>query len=161
MKSFVESKRGITLVSLVVTIIVLLILAGTSMGLVLNDNGIIKMSRELQSKTLHSNVYGQLQMEALNYKLEKDVDDASDNLISYLQRKSIIGREIESGKWQINVVKLLGAEQKYGNGTATASERKDVYMLEIVKSATSNSEGEYKVMYYGENSSENADLGNI
>lgn len=37
-----KSKKGITLVALVVTIVVLLILAGVSINAVLGDNGIIK-----------------------------------------------------------------------------------------------------------------------
>ena len=40
-----KSSKGITLVALVVTIIVLIILAGVSINLVLGDNGIITMAK--------------------------------------------------------------------------------------------------------------------
>ena len=39
-----QNTKGITLVSLVVTIIVLIILAGISINLILGDNGIIKVA---------------------------------------------------------------------------------------------------------------------
>ena len=41
-----KGQKGITLVALVVTIIVLIILAGISIALVLGDNGIITRARE-------------------------------------------------------------------------------------------------------------------
>ena len=46
-----RSERGITLVALVVTIIVLLILAGVSINLVIGNNGIITKSKEGRDKT--------------------------------------------------------------------------------------------------------------
>lgn len=41
-----KGQKGITLVALVVTIIVLIILAGVSIALVLGDNGIINKAKE-------------------------------------------------------------------------------------------------------------------
>lgn len=55
-----KGQKGITLVALVVTIIVLIILAGVSIALVLGDNGIINKAKE--GKT--------------NYALGANVEDA-------------------------------------------------------------------------------------
>lgn len=41
-----KGQKGITLVALVVTIIVLIILAGVSIALVLGENGIVNKSRD-------------------------------------------------------------------------------------------------------------------
>ena len=41
-----KNKAGITLIALVVTIVVLLILAGVSISLILDNNGIIKKSKD-------------------------------------------------------------------------------------------------------------------
>ena len=46
-----DKKDGITLISLVVTIVVLLILAGVSINTVLGDGGIIKKAKEAAEKT--------------------------------------------------------------------------------------------------------------
>ena len=43
--------KGVTLISLVVTIIVLLILAGITIGTIFNDNGIIKKAQEAANAT--------------------------------------------------------------------------------------------------------------
>lgn len=45
-KKEIRSNGGITLVALVVTIIVLIILAGVSISLVLGDNGIVTKAKE-------------------------------------------------------------------------------------------------------------------
>ena len=50
MKTKIKQERGITLIALVVTIVVLLILAGVSINAVFNDNGIIKRAQEAQNK---------------------------------------------------------------------------------------------------------------
>ena len=44
-------EKGITLVALVVTIVVLLILAGVSISTVIGDNGIITKAKEAETKT--------------------------------------------------------------------------------------------------------------
>ena len=46
-----KSKKGITLVALVVTIVVLLILAGVSINLVLGNNGIIAKAKDAETKS--------------------------------------------------------------------------------------------------------------
>ena len=45
-----EQERGITLIALVVTIVVLLILAGVSISLVLNNNGVISKSKDARDQ---------------------------------------------------------------------------------------------------------------
>ncbi len=46
MRKIVKNERGITLIALVITIIVLLILAGITLNLVLGERGIFKMAQE-------------------------------------------------------------------------------------------------------------------
>ena len=45
-----KKQSGITLVALVVTIVVLLILAGVSINLVLGENGLITQAKEAKEK---------------------------------------------------------------------------------------------------------------
>ncbi len=45
-----KTKNGITLIALVVTIVILLILAGVSISLIIDNNGIIKRSKDARSK---------------------------------------------------------------------------------------------------------------
>ena len=49
-----KRQNGITLISLVVTIVVLLILAGITISLVFSENGIIKKAQEARNKTMEA-----------------------------------------------------------------------------------------------------------
>lgn len=49
-----KKERGITLVALVVTIVVLLILAGVSISLVLGNNGLIKKTQEAKNSQIQA-----------------------------------------------------------------------------------------------------------
>ena len=49
--------KGITLVALVVTIVVLLILAGVSISLVLGQNGLITQAQEAKRKTAEAGMH--------------------------------------------------------------------------------------------------------
>ena len=51
MRKTKETQKGITLISLIVTIIVLLILAGISIATLNGDSGIIKKSKEAKEQT--------------------------------------------------------------------------------------------------------------
>ncbi len=176
-----NNKKGITLIALVITIIVLLILAGVSISMLTGDNALLNKTTEAKNKTKHANIYEQLQLEELAYLSDKTTSKNSSTLIEYLQSKSIIGNEIgeDTGKYQINVTALLGSRQSLGNGDATV-ELKDVYMLEkqststgsivntkvatitpIKIAATPTTQITYKVVYYGNGTSENLILGSL
>lgn len=51
-KNAVKNNSGITLIALVVTIIVLLILAGVSIAMLTGENGILKQARDSKEETI-------------------------------------------------------------------------------------------------------------
>ena len=61
--------QGITLVALVVTIVVLLILAGVSLNLVLGENGIISKAMEASTKTVQAQQNSEIEMNLLEQEL--------------------------------------------------------------------------------------------
>ena len=173
--------KGITLIALVVTIVVLMILAGISIAMLSGEHGVIRITGDARTKTIHAKVLEELKIKEVEY-LKKEINPKETiTLIEYLNSKSIIGNEIgeNSGKYQINVEALLGTKEPLGNGDAT-QELKDVYLLEqqnIASNSTKNtrvattmpiriaatitSEVKYKIIYYGKNSSDYTDLGSI
>ena len=66
-----KNKKGITLIALVVTIVVLLILAGVSINLVLDNNGIIQKSKEARSETIVADEKSKVEMAYLSAALKK------------------------------------------------------------------------------------------
>ena len=69
--------KGITLVALVVTIVVLLILAGVSINLVLGDNGIIAKAKEAQRKSAESSQNDLIGMNELAQQLEEQINGSA------------------------------------------------------------------------------------
>ena len=70
MKKLKKGNEGITLVALVVTIVVLLILAGISLNLVLGENGIITRAQEARDKTAQAKVNTEKAINALTDEME-------------------------------------------------------------------------------------------
>ena len=75
-----KSKKGITLVALVVTTVVLLILAGVSINLVLGDNGIIKKANQAASVTKEAEVKEAINRTILEFYLTNDYETLEDFL---------------------------------------------------------------------------------
>lgn len=80
-----KKEIGITLIALVITIIVLLILVGVSIGMLTGENGIIGRANEAKFKT---------EMAALKEQLELfNVDKISENS-NYLEETLTAGKEL-------------------------------------------------------------------
>ena len=69
-KAYCKKTQGITLIALVVTIVVLLILAGITISLVFSENGIIAKAREAAEKTNQAVINEQAQMNELSGYME-------------------------------------------------------------------------------------------
>ena len=83
-----KEMKGITLVALVVTIVVLLILAGVSINTVLGDDGIIKKAKEAAEATKRASAEEEMNRLVLEYQLAKN----DETLESFLQEKVTEGR---------------------------------------------------------------------
>ena len=113
-------KNGITLIALVVTIVILLILAGVSLNLALGSNGIVMKASEAKAETNHSLVYETIQMKSDEYSMDLENEEKGD-LLAYLQWNQIINDNNE-----VNVEVLIGKKLSTGNGSGN----RDVYVVE-------------------------------
>ena len=106
-RKYKQLNKGITLVALVVTIVVLLILAGISINLLLGENGIIKKAKEAREKTAEGKTNDMLGMNQLiqdmydlenseNKKENDKGDDKSDEVKKYKVTIQFINRENQS-----------------------------------------------------------------
>ena len=68
--NIIRKTIGITLIALVVTIIVLLILAGITISLVFGPNGVVKKAQEAANKTNEAIINEQAQMNGLTSTIE-------------------------------------------------------------------------------------------
>ena len=145
------SKKGITLIALVITIIVLLILAGVTITTLTGDNGILNKASKAKLETEYSEVRDAMVLTVSEYKLYK-YEGEQLGYIEWLQGKGII-----DSNNVINAEKLLGRNLSTGKGTGTT----DVYKLEksteiaklgniegSIKVASTTEAEEYNLVYY-------------
>ena len=129
------NKNGITLIALVVTIVVLLILAGISLNLVLGNNGIVTKANLAVVKQENATVAEAMQFKVNYYNMESIED-----IKTALQNDGIM-----DANGIVDTYTLLEQKLKTGNG----SNKKDVYVIENGH------------LYYYEKNEEKTDLGDL
>lgn len=102
-----EKSKGITLISLIVTIIVLIILASVSIAMLTGENGIIKQANKAKEETIISTEKEAIQLTMINREATgKEKYNIGEELIS---------KELANGdKWKIIYVK--STKTTYGTG---------------------------------------------
>ena len=91
-----REKRGITLIALVVTIIILVILAGVTINLVFGNDGIIERSKEARFKTHFSEIQEKVSL----YVADKDTDAIINGNTYTAQEKLPIKKEVSASEKQ-------------------------------------------------------------
>ena len=85
--------KGITLIALVVTIVVLLILAGITISLVFSENGIISKSKNAKEQTEISKVREQLELAKGPEYIEGNGRYNPDSYFERIEAEGIIGNK--------------------------------------------------------------------
>ena len=123
-----KNKKGITLIALVVTIVVLLILAGVTINLLLDENGIISKSKDAKIETRASQVEDEVGMWKQNNFINKESNQAQESadtmLESLISRKLLTEDEIDRNQELITIKKKDGTivkEISYGSVTINIS----------------------------------------
>lgn len=93
----IREQKGITLIALVVTIIVLLILAGISIGAITGDNGIIKQAQNAKDDTQYQQWEEQIDTAIIDAE-SKNRDTTMDDVIEELINKKVINDESQVDK---------------------------------------------------------------
>ena len=91
MNSYIRSQKGITLVALVITIILLILLAGIAISLVIGQNGMITKAKE--AKIIHRRGAAREKIEIIleEYSMKKNLDEEN-NLFIFLNKKVAEGK---------------------------------------------------------------------
>ena len=124
-----RNQKGITLIALVITIIVLLILAGVSIAMLTGENGILTNATESQQKTDFENAKEQIDIALSAIKTEALAQMVDDN--SYvpadhgadLATAAVIGNTITSDdKYEIDTTTTDGVVEISYSNTSTKVE---------------------------------------
>ena len=123
-----KKQKGITLIALVVTIVVLLILAGVTISLLLDENGIIAKSKDARTETRVSQIEDEVGMWKQHNFISKESNQAQESadtmLESLISRKLLTEDEIDRNQELITIKKKDGTivkEISYSNVTINIS----------------------------------------
>ena len=107
-----KKQKGITLIALVVTIVVLLILAGVTINLLLDENGIVVKSKDARIETRASQVEDEVGMWKQHNFINKESNQAQESadtmLASLISRKLLTEDEIDRDQELITIKKKDG-----------------------------------------------------
>ena len=159
-----EKNSGVTLIALIITIIVLLILAGVTIAMIVGDNGILNQAANAKIQTEQASIIEAIELAYSDFEIEMKTMNLEQGDSSKLASLSNVKMEryaievLDPTFWNylvyekecmnedgvINVESLVGTELSTGKGDAT--DKKDVYILEEI-------ENQYVLKYYDNNSS--------
>ena len=92
-----RNQRGITLIALVVTIIVLLILAGVSIAMLTGSNGIIDNAVEARNRTDRANAIETINLALQSIKVEAVAQSIDDNTYDPVDNLEALADEAVTG----------------------------------------------------------------
>ncbi len=142
-----RKEKGITLIALVITIIVLLILAAVTLSFLTGENGILNRSTTAVTETYHATVKEQIILGADHFKIEQAIKEYDGDIVGFLEQEGYI-KENEKEKYYRVLVEDIASHIKTGKGTS--KEDGDIYVIEENKKETAKttkvaSTGKYKI----------------
>ena len=160
-----RTNSGVTLIALIITIIVLLILAGVTIAMVVGDNGVLNQAVNSRIQTDHASVKEAMDLAYSDFKLEQEneyleegnsarvasldiinIDRYAEdeiNTLSSFPIYLIYEKECMDQNGVLNVEKLVGSELSTGKGNI--EDGTDIYVLEEI-------DNKYVLKYYDDNS---------
>ena len=134
-----KKQKGITLIALVVTIVVLLILAGVTISLLLDENGIIAKSKDARTETRVSQIEDEVGMWKQHNFINKESNQAQESadtmLANLISRKLLTEDEIDRNQELITIKKKDGSivkEISYSSVTINISKAPDTEKSGVV-----------------------------
>ena len=98
-----KNQKGVTLVALVVTIIVLIILAGISINLILGDNGIITISKKAKENTELAKIEEETELNELYTQLENNGESSGETNYDAIAKLTEFKKEIAKAITEMGV----------------------------------------------------------
>ena len=167
-KTLKNSEKAITLIALVITIIVLLILAGISISMLSGENGILQKATDAKEKTERQSIVEQARTDVLGYQAEnkgtdlqksqlqsiletyfKDVPDLTD-----MENTDILNTELETlaryGTHNITVKEIFNGTLFGGNSVKTSTADEINAKIGTVVNGYSAKNLEWQVFYADE-----------
>ena len=144
-----NNKKGITLIALVVTVVVLIILAGVSINAVLGDNGIIKKANQAASVTKEAEVKEAINRTILEFYLTNDYETLEDFLNAKVSEGKIDSvtknadgtLTVKKGEYSVTVENKTNSSGGSSSGGSTGGETQTPEITIREAKVVANSDG--------------------
>ena len=153
MKEIKKQTKGITLIALVITIIVLLILAGVSIAMLTGDNGILTQAQNAKEETEKASLIEQVQTDILGEQANGEGSGIGAGTLQTILKEYFTEESVPEKANDITTETVLTATEEYGgyeiplsdiyNGTITPE-------LELIETAESYTANYLDINYDGE-----------
>ena len=123
MREKTVNKKGITLIALVITIIILIILAGISVATLTGDNGLFSRAKQAKMQTRYKNAKETVEIKIMEIISENIMEDSNDTLLKiyenfanmnditiegyYTEKTSKVNEGVESDITKINNLSMI------------------------------------------------------
>ncbi len=124
-----EKERGITLIALVITIIVLLILAGVSIAMLTGENGILTQAQVAKEETEKASLIEQVQVDILGEQAKGNGSGISSGVLQTILNKYFTAESVPEDANSITKDTVLTAKNEYGGYDISLS---DIYNGDII-----------------------------
>ena len=139
-----KNKKGITLIALVVTVVVLIILAGVSINAVLGDNGIIKKANQAASVTKEAEVKEAINRTILEFYLTDDYETLEDFLNAKVSEGKIDSvtknadgtLTVKKGEYSVTVENKTNSSNGSSSGGETQTPEITIGEIKVVADST-------------------------
>ena len=128
-KKIIEKNRGITLIALVITIIVLLILSGVSIAMLTGDNGILTQANEAKVEMAIGTVKEQLKLLQAEKRIEEE-KATPETLLSDGKVSRIVKEGENDQYYMYYTLKENSFEGMQGLGKGNIASLKDIFLID-------------------------------
>ncbi len=133
-----KERKGITLIALVITIVIMLILAGISINLVVGQNGIIGRAKEAKEKSEKQSIIEEIKFEIATAEIDNSESILKEELESILIKYGKIEDDVlvtNKGNYMIPISEIY---ENWSNVIRDSNNLVDVTMLQYGKRVVNN-----------------------
>ena len=133
-----KERKGITLIALVITIVIMLILAGISINLVVGQNGIISRAKEAKAKSEKQSIIEEIKFEIATAEIDNSENILKEEVESILIKYGKIEDDVlvtNKGKYMIPISEIY---ENWSNVIRDSNNLVDITMLQYGKRVVNN-----------------------
>ena len=108
----IKTNKGVTLIALVITIIVMLLMASVAIQMALGKDGLITKANKARIEQARIELLEEGKMQALNYSLRNNLEGKNDNILNNLYTSKWFTEKYEIHDGNVNIYDKINKNVK-------------------------------------------------